>query len=71
MGFWVHVSSGQKDSNSSGKLQWATCWTNILLSGLRTDLKIVVITVALVGGRLDVEVVPEVHPDKVALFSTG
>ena len=32
-------------------------------------LQVVVITVALVGGRLDVEVVPEVHPDKVVIFS--
>ena len=40
-----------------------------LLSGLRTDLKIVVITVALVGGRLNVEVVSEVHPDEVFEFS--
>ena len=36
-----------------------------------SHLQVVVITVALVGGRLDVEVVPEVHPGEVPEVSTS
>ena len=43
---------------------------NIILY-LRPYLEIIIITVSLVSGRLNVEIVPKVHPDKISIICTN
>ena len=74
--FTQHFMNGQRMCSLEGTnitLHKNICCGDTVDSGEdeTSHLQVVVITVALVGGRLNVEVVPEVHPDDVPEVSTG